>query len=199
VLKYKTMSKEYTIEIRGYGMELVKAKYTDEEIKKVQNYMDDNDYDLSDIMANSLMDEIIEDRDIYEWYEQDDLGHFHGGEIESCDLVINGEETYIQHLEDDDMIEVEYNVHEDINNENVITTVSIEKGILFGGVIVLEDDEEFDMSKIKLNVDIVGYDGFETSIISSVEYNNKEVDNDGLDTRGTGLQSYIDLKYQNVE
>jgi len=70
---------------------------------------------------------------------------------------------------------------------------------LFGGVIVLEDDEEFDMSKIKLNVDIVGYDGFETSIISSVEYNNKEVDNDGLDTRGTGLQSYIDLKYQNVE
>jgi hypothetical protein len=193
------MSKEYTIEIRGYGMELVKAKYTDEEIKKVQNYMDDNECDLSDIMANSLMDEIIEDRDIYEWYEQDDLGHFHGGEIESCDLVINGEETYIQHLEDDDMIEVEYNVHEDINNENVITTVSIEKGILFGGVIVLEDDEEFDMSKIKLNVDIVGYDGFETSIISSVEYINKEVDNDGLDTRGTGLQSYIDLKYQNVE
>ncbi len=199
MLKYKTMGKEYTIEIRGYGMELVKAKYTDEEIKKVQNYMDDNDCDLSDIMANSLMDEIIEDRDIYEWYEQDDLGHFHGGEIESCDLVINGEETYIQHLEDDDMIEVNYNLHEVTGDENVITTVSIEKGILFGGVIVLEDDEEFDMSKIKLNVDIVGYDGFETSIISSVEYNNKEVDNDEIDTRGTGLQSYIDLKYQNVE
>ena len=193
------MSKEYTIEIRGYGMELVKAKYTDEEIKKVQNYMDDNDYDLSDIMANSLMDEIIEDRDIYEWYEQDDLGHFHGGDIESCDIVINGEETYIQDLEDGEIIEVEYNLHEVTGDENVITTVSIEKGILFGGVIVLEDDEEFDMSKIKLNVDIVGYDDYETSIISSVEYNNKEVDNDNLDTRGTGLQSYIDLKYQNVE
>jgi hypothetical protein len=193
------MGKEYTIEIRGYGMEVVKSKYTDEEIKKVQDYMDDNDCDLSEIMANSLMDEIIEDRDIYEWYEQDDLGHFHGGEIESCDLVINGEETYIQHLEDDDMIEVEYNVHEVTGNENVITTVSIEKGILFGGVIVLEDDEEFDMSKIKLNVDIVGYDDYESSIISSVIYNNKEVDNDDLDTRGTGLQSYMDLKYQNVE
>jgi hypothetical protein len=193
------MGKEYTIEIRGYGMEVVKAKYTDEEIKKVQDYMDDNDCDLSEIMANSLMDEIIEDRDIYEWYEQDDLGHFHGGEIESCDLVINGEETYIQHLEDDDMIEVEYNVHEVINNENVITTVSLEKGILFGGVIVLEDDEEFDMSKIKLNVDIVGYDDYESSIISSVIYNNKEVGNDDLDTRGTGLQSYIDIKYQNGE
>lgn len=199
MLKYKTMGKEYTIEIRGYGMELVKAKYTDEEIKKVQNYMDDNDCDLSDIMANSLMDEIIEDRDIYEWYEQDDLGHFHGGEIESCDLVINGEETYIQHLEDDDMIEVNYNLHEVTGDENVITTVSIEKGILFGGVIVLEDDEEFDMSKIKLNVDIVDYDGHESSIISSVEYNNKEVGNDDLDTRGTGLQSYMDLKYQNEE
>ena len=199
MLKYKTMGKEYTIEIRGYGMELVKAKYTDEEIKKIQDYMDDNGYDLSEIIANSLMDEIIEDRDIYEWYEQDDLGHFHGGEIESCDLVINGEETYIQHLEDDDMIEVNYKLHEVTGNENVITTVSIEKGILFGGVIVLEDDEEFDMSKIKLNVDIVGYDDYETPIISSVEYNNKEVDNDELDTRGTGLQSYIDLKYQNVE
>jgi hypothetical protein len=193
------MGKEYTIEIRGYGMELVKSKYTNEEIKKIQDYMDDNDCDLSEIMANSLMDEIIEDRDIYEWYEQDDLGHFHGGEIESCDLVINGEETYIQHLEDDDMIEVEYNLHEVTGDENVITTVSIEKGILFGGAIVLEDDEEFDMSKIKLNVDIVGYDDYESSIISSVEYNNKEVDNDELDTRGTGLQSYIDLKYQNVE
>lgn len=193
------MGKEYTIEIRGYGMEVVKDKYTDEEIKKIQDYMDDNDCDLSEIMANSLMDEIIEDRDIYEWYEQDDLGHFHGGELESCDLVVNGEETYIQHLEDDDVIEVEYNVHEVTGNENVITTVSNEKGILFGGVIVLEDDEEFDMSKIKLNVDIVDYNDYETSIISSVEYNNKEVDNDGLDTRGTGLQSYIDLKYQNVE
>ena len=193
------MGKEYTIEIRGYGMEVVKSKYTNEEIKKIQDYMDDNDCDLSEIMANSLMDEIIEDRDIYEWYEQDDLGHFHGGELESCDLVINGEETYIQHLEDDDMIEVEYNVHEVINNENVITTVSLEKGILFGGVIVLEDDEEFDMSKIKLNVDIVDYDDYESSIISSVEYNNKEVGNDDLDTRGTGLQSYIDIKYQNVE
>ena len=193
------MGKEYTIEIRGYGMEVVKDKYTDEEIKKIQDYMDDNGYDLSEIMANSLMDEIIEDRDIYEWYEQDDLGHFHGGEIESCDLVVNGEETNIQHLEDDDVIEVEYNVHEVLNNENVITTVSNEKGILFSGVIVLEDDEEFDMSKIKLNVDIVDYNDYETSIISSVEYNNKEVDNDGLDTRGTGLQSYMDLKYQNVE
>lgn len=199
MLNYKTMGKEYTIEIRGYGMELVKAKYTNEEIKKVQDYMDDNDYDLSEIMANSLMDEIIENRDIYEWYDQDDLGHFHGGELESCDLVVNGEETYLQDLEDDDMIEVNYNLHEVTGNENVITTVSLEKGILFGGVIVLEDDEEFDMSKIKLNVDIVGYDDYETSIISSVEYNNKEVDNDELDTRGTGLQSYIDLKYQNVE
>ena len=193
------MGKEYTIEIRGYGMEVVKDKYTDEEIKKIQDYMDDNDWDLSEIMANSLMDEIIEDRDIYEWYEQDDLGHFHGGDIESCDIVINGEETYIQHLEDDDVIEVEYNVREVTGNENVITTVSNEKGILFGGVIVLEDDEEFDMSKIKLNVDIVDYDDYESSIISSVEYNNKEVDNDNLDTRGTGLQSYIGLKYQNVE
>ena len=199
MLKYKTMGKEYTIEIRGYGMEVVKSKYTDEEIKKIQDYMDDNDCDLSEIMANSLMDEIIEDRDIYEWYEQDDLGHFHGGELESCDLVVNGEETYLQDLEDDEIIEVEYNLHEVTGDENVITTVSIEKGILFGGVIVLEDDEEFDMSKIKLNVDIVGYDDYETSIISSVEYNNKEVDNDNLDTRGTGLQSYIDLKYQNVE
>ena len=53
------MGKEYTIEIRGYGMELVKSKYTDEEIKKIQDYMDDNDCDLSEIMANSLMDEII--------------------------------------------------------------------------------------------------------------------------------------------
>lgn len=193
------MGKEYTIEIRGYGMELVKSKYTNEEIKKIQDYMDDNDCDLSEIMANSLMDEIIEDRDIYEWYEQDDLGHFHGGDIESCDIVINGEETYIQDLEDGEIIEVEYNLHEVTGDENVITTVSIEKGILFGGVIVLEDDEEFDMSKIKLNVDIVGYDDYETSIISSVEYNNKEVDNDNLDTRGTGLQSYIGLKYQNVE
>ena len=199
MLKYKTMGKEYTIEIRGYGMELVKSKYTNEEIKKIQDYMDDNDCDLSEIMANSLMDEIIEDRDIYEWYEQDDLGHFHGGDIESCDIVINGEETYIQDLEDGEIIEVEYNLHEVTGDENVITTVSIEKGILFGGVIVLEDDEEFDMSKIKLNVDIVGYDDYETSIISSVEYNNKEVDNDNLDTRGTGLQSYIGLKYQNVE
>ena len=32
---YKTMSKKYTIQIVGYGSEIVQSKYSDEEINKI--------------------------------------------------------------------------------------------------------------------------------------------------------------------
>ena len=76
------MSKKYTIQIVGYGSEIVQSKYSDEEINKIITYMDDSGHELDDITLNNLFSEIIDDREIYDWYEQDDMGHYYGGEIE---------------------------------------------------------------------------------------------------------------------
>lgn len=192
------MSKKYTIQILGYGSEIVQAKYTDEEINKIITYMDDSGHELDDITLNNLFSEIIDDREIYDWYEQDDMGHYYGGEIDSCSLYINGEENDIHQMDEDDKITIEYNSHEITGKDNIITTVSHEKGILFDGEIELNDDEVFDTKKLKLIIDEIGYEDYEASLIKTIEYNNEEITDNGPDTRGKGIESYMDLSYENV-
>ncbi len=192
------MSKKYTIQIVGYGSEIVQAKYSDEEINKIITYMDDSGHELDDITLNNLFSEIIDDREIYDWYEQDDMGHYYGGEIDSCSLYINGEENDIHQMDEDDKITIEYNSHEITGKDNIITTVSNEKGILFDGEIELNDDEVFDTKKLKLIIDEIGYEDYEASLIKTIEYNNEEITDNGPDTRGKGIESYMDLSYENV-
>ncbi len=192
------MSKKYTIQIVGYGSEIVQAKYSDEEINKIITYMDDSGHELDDITLNNLFSEIIDDREIYDWYEQDDMGHYYGGEIDSCSLYINGEENNIHQMDEDDKITIEYNMHEITGKDNIITTVSNEKGILFDGEIELNDDEVFDTKKLKLIIDEIGYEDYEASLIKTIEYNNEEITDNGPDTRGKGIESYMDLSYENV-
>ena len=192
------MSKKYTIQIVGYGAEIVQAKYSDEEINKIITYMDDSGHELDDITLNNLFSEIIDDREIYDWYEQDDMGHYYGGEIDSCSLYINGEENNIHQMDEDDKITIEYNSHEITGKDNIITTVSNEKGILFDGEIELNDDEVFDTKKLKLIIDEIGYEDYEASLIKTIEYNNEEITDNGPDTRGKGIESYMDLSYENV-
>ena len=192
------MSKKYTIQILGYGSEIVQAKYSDEEINKIITYMDDSGHELDDITLNNLFSEIIDDREIYDWFEQDDMGHYYGGEIDGCSLYINGEENDIHQMDEDDNITIEYNRHEITGKDNIITTVSQEKGILFDGEIELDDDEVFDTKKLKLIVDEIEYEDYEASLIKTIEYNNEEITDNGPDTRGKGIESYMDLSYENV-
>ena len=192
------MSKKYTIQVVGHGSEIVQAKYTDEEINKIITYMDDSGHELDDVTLNNLFSEIIDDREIYDWFEQDDMGHYYGGEIDSCSLYINGDENNIHQMDEDDNIAIEYNVHEITGKDNIITTVSHEKGILFDGVIELGDDEVFDTKKLKLIVDQIGYEDYEASLIKTIKYDNEEISDNGPDTRGKGIESYMDISYENV-
>ena len=100
--------------------------------------MDDSGHELDDITLNNLFSEIIDDREIYEWFEQDDMGHYYGGEIDSCSLYINDEENNIHQIDEDGKITIEYNRHEITGKDNIITTVSNEKGILFDGEFELD-------------------------------------------------------------
>ena len=187
------MSKKYTIQIVGYGSEIVQAKYSDEEMGKIITYMDDSGHELDDITLNNLFSEIIDDREIYEWFEQDDMGHYYGGEIDSCSLYINDEENNIHQMDEDGKITIEYNRHEITGKDNIITTVSNEKGILFDGEFELDDDEVFDTKKLKLVVDEIEYEDYEVSLIKTIEYNNEEITDHGPDTRGKGIESYMNL------
>ena len=189
------MSKKYTIQIVGYGAEIVQAKYSDEEMDKIMLYLNETGHELEDVTIENHFSEIIDDREIYDWYEQDDMGHYYGGEIDSCSLYINGEENNIHQMDEDDKITIEYNSHEITGKDNIITTVSQEKGILFDGEFELDDDEVFDTKKLKLIIDEIGYEDYEASLIKTIEYNNEEITEHGPDTRGKGIESYMNLTW----
>ena len=189
------MSKKYTIQIIGYGAEIVQAKYSDEEMDKIMLYLNETGHELEEVTMENHFSEIIDDREIYDWFEQDDMGHYYGGEIDGCSLYINGEENDIHQMEEDDKITIEYNSHKITGKDNFITTVAQEKGILFDGEFELDDDEVFDSKKLKLIVDVIEYEDYETSLIKTIKYDNEEISDNGPDTRGKGIESYMNLTW----
>ena len=189
------MKKEVIITIAGYGQELVQGTWTDSEIKKLTAGIDDTDeYELATQLWN--LDEIIPDS--YDWYDRDNLCHHYGGLADQCMVTI----------EQDDGKEVEYTniwstgaaieYSEEYNytgTDNVITCVSSEKGILFGGIIELEETEEFDITKLSISTTGVIVNGYEHELITKISYDNKEIDDEyGSDTSGKGFYAYLQKK-----
>jgi len=117
------MSKKYTIQIVGYGAEIVQAKYSDEEMDKIMIYLNETGYELEEVTMENHFSEIIDDREIYDWFEQDDMGHYYGGEIDGCSLYINGEENDIHQMDEDGNITIEYNSHKITGKDNIITFI----------------------------------------------------------------------------
>lgn len=79
-----------------------------------------------------------------------------------------------------------------INNfdaDYALQIVSYEKGTFFSGILELNDDEEFDINKFKIHIS-TALNGDEQRI-DSVFYNDTEIDNDGGDTRGKGIDVYL--------
>jgi hypothetical protein len=86
----------------------------------------------------------------------------------------------------------ENNSSNGINNfdaDYALQIVSCEKGTFFSGVLELNDDEEFDINKFKIHIS-TALNGDEQQI-DAVFYNDTEIDNDGGDTRGKGIDVYL--------
>lgn len=183
--------KTINIRIYGHGQELVQGTWSDEEVETLLQELND-DNDLSDVIWN--LEEILPDS--YEWYDRDDLCHYYGGLASDCRVTIQegDKETEYTNIWDMDA-DLEYEeVYNYTGKDNVITIISSEKGTMFDADIILEDDEEFDLSKLRIETKGIIFDEFENELITNINYKGEEVYDEGCDTTGKGFYAYLDKK-----
>jgi hypothetical protein len=190
VLKFTPRT--YSIQLWGYGGEHVMGTVT----REIYDYFKKRRLNVNDFAWGY---DYAEENDIPEemwpftpgsWYECDDMGHVNGvdrssGTIQVCDE--NGNVVYEKSLEDIDGCgedDPEFSCGDEvwIDSKDPGTVVFIgasnEKGTFFEGEIELT--QPFDSSKLSISYDEI--DGNE--VISSVEYDGEDIDNNGGGTNG---------------
>ena len=180
--------KKIEITIGGAGYEIVQSEFSDEEIEKLDSWIKENDSDYEEAFIYEL-EEIFEDRSA--WYDCDEFGHYYGASLSG--------KIYLEDKDGDwqlDISDVEHNVSEVNNTSGSGTTVCCvawEKGTILSGEFELEDDEEFDETKLKLEVKEIMTPQSIYEVITGFSYNGKEIIDDGPgDTSGKGFDVEID-------
>lgn len=190
------MSKEIKIRVIGYGQEIVQGKFSDDEIEILEKNMEDSDETLEHFILD--INEILPDS--YDWYERDDFLHSYGANVESASLyLIDGDdETKIDNvwdLEDEPyngkVVSEEF-YHYD-GTENIITSISSEKGWIMSGIINLEDNEEFKTSNLRVGIEDIIFNNYENSLMTSIYYKDEEIYCDA-DTSGKSFNSYLEKR-----
>jgi hypothetical protein len=197
VNKTKTkMSKTVEIRVQGYGMELVQGTFTDEEVVILEKKMEADDETLGNVMWD--IEEVLPDS--YGWYECDDQLHVYGALVDDVTMYIIEGDNEIKIDNVYDLEDEPYNsevTSEEICNydgtKNIITTLSTEKGYIFHDTIELKDDETFNISKLRIEIQDIMFDHYENSLITNIYYNDEEIESNS-DTSGKGFDSYLEKK-----
>lgn len=189
VLKFTPRT--YQISLWGYGGEYVMGTVD----RKIYDYFKSRRLDVSDFAWNSdYADEHEIPEDMWpfppgSWYECDNIAHVNGVDRNSGSIQItdeNGNTVFEKSLEDCDGYSnsPEWQGGDEawIDSEKpgtvVFIGVSSEKGTFFEGSIELR--APFDIEKL-----ILGYDEVDgNEIVSSVYYDDQDIDNDGGSTDG---------------
>ena len=195
------MSKTVEIRVVGYGMELVQGKFTDEEVSILEKKTEADDETLGNVIWD--IEELLPDS--YGWYDRDDCLHVYGANVDGTTLyIIDGDEeikiTNIWELEDEPYnakVDSEEICHYD-GTENIITTISNEKGWIMSGIIEIKGDEEFNISKLKLKIKDILFNDYENSLITDIIYDGEEIYTDP-DTSGKSFESYLEKKKESVD
>jgi len=187
------------IRIVGYGQEIVQGTFTDEEIEILEKKVEEEDHSLGYIISDIV--DILPDS--YDWYDRDDELHLYGASVDASTLLImdGSKEIKIENIWEleDEPYNGEIDSEEvcNFNGEtNIITTISSEKGWIMDGGIEIEDDKEFDISKLKVYIKDIIFDGYENSLITTILYNGEEIFCDP-DTSGKSFESYLEKKKKN--
>ena len=189
----KFTPRTYTVNMWGYGGEYIMGTVD----RKIYDYFRHRRLDLSEFAWDS---DYADEHNIPEemwpfppgsYYDCDDIGHVYGvdrscGTLQICDE--KGAVVYERSLESldgcDDSPELtwgdEYWIDMKPAGTVVFLGVSSEKGSFFEGEFELR--EPFDISKLSLEIE--DFDGNE--IISSVYYDNEDIENAGANTNGKG-------------
>lgn len=195
------MSKTVEIRVVGYGMELVQGKFTDEEVSILEKKTEADDETLGNVIWD--IEELLPDS--YGWYDRDDCLHVYGANVDGTTLyIIDGDEEIkidnVWELEDEPYnakVDSEEICHYD-GTENIITTISNEKGWIMSGIIEIKVDEEFNISKLKLKIKDILFNDYENSLITDIIYDGEEIYTDP-DTSGKSFESYLEKKKESVD
>ena len=190
------MSKKIGIRVVGYGQELVQGTFTDEEVEILENKMEEEDQSLGYLTMD--ITEVLPDS--YDWYDRDDELHVYGASVENSTLTITDgdkvtEIDNIWELEDEPYNgEVDSEEICNFNGEfNMVTSISYEKGWIMDGSIEIEDDKEFDISQLRVEIKDIMFDDYENSLITAIYYADEEIYCDA-DTTGKSFESYLDKR-----
>ena len=182
--------KKIKILVGGTGHEITRSKFTEEELDKVEEYCKENDEDIESVLTNDL-EEVLEDRGM--WYDCDDLGHFMGGNL-SCKIYVSSKDGEYEFETED--VEIEYITKDewpDFEGGTMISFITWEKGTMDKCELELEDDEEFDIKKLKLFVRKLETPNSYFELIQELRYNNEPLNGDGFsDTTGKAFDVEID-------
>jgi len=185
------MSKKLELIIGRWGHELTMNEFTPEEYKKIQDYALENNKEIEDVILYEIGDALDTGND---WYDFDNLGHYYGPSSPDCKLMVY-EGTKL--LGEYDVCELEYSeVISKIESkpDNILVTyISSEKGNLKTFELELKDGEEFDLKKLKLEINVILTPNNVYEIVGEADYDNETLFSDGGDTTGKGLDCEIKL------
>ena len=191
------MSRYISIQVVGYGQELVQGTFTDEEIDILEKEMENRDEPIGVIMSYDL-NSILPDK--LDWYECDDITHVYGASAFNCHVkIVDGDREImldsVWDLEDEPHLgNVESEEFDSFDpNSNIITSISYEKGWIMWGSIDIPHGEEFDISQLKVEIKDVVFEDYENSLITTIYYKDEEIYCDP-DTTGKSFDSYLDKR-----
>ena len=185
------MSKKLELIIGRWGHELTINEFTPQEYKKIEDYALENNKEIEDVILYEIGDALNTGND---WYDFDNLGHYYGPSSPDCKLMVyNGTnllgEYEIPQLEYEEVISKIESKPDNI----LVTYVSSEKGNLKTFELELKEEEEFDIKKLKLEINVILTPNNVYEIVGEANYNGKTLFSDSGDTTGKGLDCEIKL------
>jgi hypothetical protein len=184
--------KKLELVVGRWGHELTMNEFTPAEYKKIQEYALKENKHIEDVILYEIGDALDTGND---WYDFDNLGHYYGPSSPDCTLMVFNEEG--ERLSEHNIDELEY---EEViskiesNPENILVTyMSSEKGNLKTFELELKEGEEFDIKKLKLEINVIFTPNNVYEIVNEATYNGESLHSDGGDTTGKGLDCEIKL------
>lgn len=178
----------YTINIWGYGGELVVGSITEpqynywveqEDALEVHAFWDPYEADETDEYPNPLTDD-EDPRWLGYWHENDNIEHVNGAGIDNLHVeVLDEDGNTVWETDDVDIVDANKNLvdKDSLEPGYYMFAYSAEKGTFYSGEF---EADSFDPEKLTFNGSTIMND----TIVDSVHYNSEYIENEGGDTRG---------------
>lgn len=194
------VTEKIIIQVNGIGHEIVQGVFTDNEIEILQEESFNEGNDISDVMeyVEDILDEELA------WFDRDDLYHKYGACLDDINIKILSVKNELENelFSFDSPYDIEEyggeTDYEEIYNsdgsKNVVTTYRVDKGALGDYEIILKQNEQFELSKLKFVLHDVLFGDYDISYLVDIYYDNQSLIGDYIDTKAIDFKSYLDMK-----